>query len=160
MEHDRSFATLLEARVPPPIVMTVTALLMWVISLFSPLFELPSLAIWAGTVLLGAASVGLVFAGLASFRRSSTTIDPIRPGSASTLVTDGIYRFTRNPMYLGFAGALTAWGLHLQAWWSLPLPLLFGLYITLFQIRPEERALRSRFGVCYSSYSATVRRWL
>jgi protein-S-isoprenylcysteine O-methyltransferase Ste14 len=57
-----------------------------------------------------------------------------------------IYRFTRNPMYLGFAGVLRAWGLHLQAWWSLPLPLLFCLYITFSQILPEEDALEPSLG--------------
>ena len=63
-------------------------------------------------------------------------------------------------MYLGFAGTRLAWGLHLQAWWSLPLPFLFGLYITIFQIRPEEKALRSKFGECYLRCAANARRWL
>jgi protein-S-isoprenylcysteine O-methyltransferase Ste14 len=63
-------------------------------------------------------------------------------------------------MYLGFAGILLAWGFHLQAWWSLPLPVLFCLCITVFQILPEEDALRSRFGERYLTYAASVRRWL
>lgn len=160
MKLDNSPAQMLEALVPPPVVMTAAALLMWIIARFSPLFQLPSLVNWTGFALLGASSAGLVIAGLSSFRQSSTTIDPTRPGSASALVTDGIYRFTRNPMYLGFAGVLLAWGLYLQAWWSLPLPFLFCLYITIFQIRPEEKALRSKFGERYMIYSASVRRWL
>ncbi len=76
------------------------------------------------------------------------------------LVTGGIYRYSRNPMYLGFAGVLLAWGLYLQAWWSLPLPLLFCLYIDVFQIGHEEDALISKFGERYATYIARVRRWL
>jgi protein-S-isoprenylcysteine O-methyltransferase Ste14 len=140
--------------------MTATALFMWVLSRFSALFLLPSLLHWSLPALLAVLSTGLAIAGVFSFRRFATTIDPTRPGSASTLITGGIFRFTRNPMYLGFAGVLLAWGLHLQAWWSLPLPVLFCLYITVFQILPEEDALRSRFGERYLTYAASVRRWL
>lgn len=160
VKHESSVAGSLKARVPPPIVMMAAGLLMWLFARFSPLFQLPSLLAWSLPTLLAASSAGAVLAGILSFRRSATTIDPTRPGSASTLVTGGIYRYTRNPMYLGFVGALLAWGLYLQAWWSLPLPLLFCLYITVFQILPEEAALTSKFGGRYVTYAARVRRWL
>lgn len=150
----------LEARVPPPIVMTATALSMWFVARFSPRFELPSPVHGCASVLLAALSICLVIAGISRFRKSATTIDPTRPGAASSLVTDGIYRFTRNPMYLGFTGILMAWALFLQAWWALALPPLFCLYITVFQILPEEAALRTRFGEHYVTYAARVRRWL
>ncbi len=153
-------ARVLETRFPPPLLMMATGLAMWGVSRLSPLFGLPAPLAWLLPTLIATLSLALVAAGAIAFRRWATTIDPTRPAVASHLVTDGIYRFTRNPMYLGFAGLLLAWGLYLQAWWSLPLLLVFVLYITVFQIVPEERALEAKFGMAFEAYAAKVRRWL
>jgi protein-S-isoprenylcysteine O-methyltransferase Ste14 len=75
-------------------------------------------------------------------------------------VTTGVYRFTRNPMYLGFLLALIAWGIFLGNIVSALMPLLFVAYMNRFQISPEERALRARFGAPYVAYQSSVRRWL
>jgi protein-S-isoprenylcysteine O-methyltransferase Ste14 len=108
-------------------------------------------------VTLGAA-VGL--AGVAAFRRGRTTVDPTRPDRASTLVATGIYRVTRNPMYvalaLGLAGA-AVWFSNIAAMLLVP---VFVMGLTRLQIIPEERALRAKFGVGYDDYAAQVRRWL
>lgn len=160
MTHERTKKRWLDALVPPPILMGATGLLMWVVGRFSPHFHLSPLMGWTLPLSLAALSVGIVFAGVLGFRKAATTIDPTRPDSASKLVTSGIYRYTRNPMYLGFAGVLLAWGLYLQAWWSLPLPLVFVLYISVFQVRPEEDALMSKFEERFATYIAKVRRWL
>jgi len=95
-----------------------------------------------------------------SFRRQRTTINPHLPQQTVALVTEGVYRYTRNPMYLGMLCFLLAWAL----WLSTPLALL-GLalyvgYLNRFQIGPEERVLEERFGTRFTSYCATVRRWL
>lgn len=160
MKRELLVVRTLDALVPPPFVMTATGLLMWAVQGFSPQFELSPVLRWSLPVSVAALSAGIVIAGVMGFRRAATTIDPTRPSSASVLVTGGIYRFTRNPMYLGFAGMLLAWGLHLQAWWSLPLPFVFCVYLTVFQIRPEEDALMSKFEDRYAAYTARVRRWL
>ncbi|MEO8155479.1 MAG: isoprenylcysteine carboxylmethyltransferase family protein [Rhizobacter sp.] len=149
----------LETLVPPPLVMLATGLVMWGLAWLSPLFLLPPPVDWALPSVLAFLSVGLACAGLLAFRLSATTIDPTNPTAASTLVTGGIYRFTRNPMYLGFAGLLLSWALHLHAWWVLPFPFVFALYITALQIVPEERALHAKFGADFSAYSEKVRRW-
>jgi len=75
------------------------------------------------------------------------------------LVTGGIYRFTRNPMYVGLLLVLVAWATFLSSLWTLVGPLAFVLYITRFQIKPEESALATLFGQPYADYRAKVRRW-
>jgi len=98
--------------------------------------------------------------GMVAFRRAKTTMNPIKPGAASSLVSSGVYRFTRNPMYLGLSVSLLGWAMFL----SNPLALLgvplFVLYINRFQINPEERVLSSLFGAEYTAYKEKVRRWL
>jgi protein-S-isoprenylcysteine O-methyltransferase Ste14 len=100
-------------------------------------------------------------ARVTSFRRAQTTVDPTRPAKASALVVGGVYRLSRNPMYLGFLLLLLAWGVYLSHLPSLLLaPLAFVLYLNRFQITPEERALESLFGDEYRAYKREVRRWL
>ncbi|SDA15180.1 Protein-S-isoprenylcysteine O-methyltransferase Ste14 [Pseudomonas sp. NFPP10] len=150
----------LENRIPPPLVAVLFAVLM---GLFAR--GLPGLDPGLGTRLLLALPLvmaGLLFvlAGGLAFRRAKTTVNPLKPVSASALVTSGIYQYTRNPMYVGFALWLLAWGLYLAS----PLVLLgvlgFVLYMNRFQIYPEERALGHLFGADFAAYRQRVRRWL
>jgi len=98
--------------------------------------------------------------GVVSFRRAKTTVNPLRPEASAALVSTGVYSFTRNPMYLGMALVLFAWAAYLSSIWSLVGPVLFALYITRFQIVPEERALERLFGASFAEYKKRVRRWL
>jgi protein-S-isoprenylcysteine O-methyltransferase Ste14 len=102
----------------------------------------------------------LAFSGIAAFRCARTTIDPHRPEAASSLVVGGVYRYTRNPMYLGLTMLLLAWTLYLAVPAALAGPLLFAAYITRFQIIPEERVLAQKFGADYAAYLRKVRQWL
>jgi protein-S-isoprenylcysteine O-methyltransferase Ste14 len=95
-----------------------------------------------------------------AFRRAQTTITPLKPETASSLVSTGIYGFTRNPMYLGLLTVLIGWAVYLAAPFALFGPLFFWLYIGRFQIVPEERALSALFGDRFTQYTAKVRRWL
>lgn len=151
---------LLDHRIPPPVVVLVAGGLMWGAAPRSPSFVLQGP--WALAVALGfaLAGFGVVASGFTAFRRAGTTIDPTRPAAASSLVTGGIYRITRNPMYVGMALGLAGWVVFLQSWWALWGPVAFVAYITQFQIRPEEQALRARFGASFDAYAAQVRRWL
>lgn len=150
----------LETRIPPPIVAACFALLAW---LFAPVEARASLAassriaLGVAIALLGGA---IAAAGSVRFHRAKTTVNPLHPEKASALVTTGIYRYTRNPMYVGMACLLLAWALHLSAWLPVAGPALFVLYITRFQILPEERTLQQLFGDAYTQYTSRVRRWL
>ncbi len=110
-----------------------------------------------GLALLGALTC---LAGVVAFRRAKTTVNPMKPDSTSSLVVSGIYGYTRNPMYLGFLLLLMAWAPALSNVLALVLLLAFVLYMTRFQILPEERLLASRFARDYAEYRARVRRWL
>ncbi len=87
-------------------------------------------------------------------------MNPIKPGAASSLVSSGVYRFTRNPMYLGLSVTLLGWAVFLSNWLALLAVPVFVLYINRFQIDPEERVLSSLFGAEYAAYKEKVRRWL
>lgn len=150
----------LEAKVPPPAVTAAAAAIMWGISRWAPQLAMPwgvRLGLAVAILLVGLA-IGA--AGVLSFRRARTTLDPTRPQAASSLVRTGIYRVTRNPMYVGLLFVLGAWAVFLSSAWALLGVAGFVLYMTRFQIAPEERALSKRFGSEYASYKASVRRWL
>jgi protein-S-isoprenylcysteine O-methyltransferase Ste14 len=109
---------------------------------------------------IAALGIGIALAGVVEFRRAQTTVNPLKPDTSSRLVTTGIYRYTRNPMYLGMAVVLLAWAAWLGSAWSLPGIAMFAAYITRFQILPEETALQRLFGAEFEEYRARVRRWI
>lgn len=99
--------------------------------------------------------------GVQSFRNEKTTVNPTKPHQATSLVIKGIYKISRNPMYLGFLLLLIAWGIFLAHLPSLFLiPAVFVIYINTFQIPAEEEALHIKFGEDFISYKNNVRRWL
>jgi len=150
----------LENKVPPPIVALLIGAVMWAVERWSPLPEggSPSrLAISFGLAGLG---VLVVVLGMLAFRRAKTTINPVNIGAASSIVTTGVYRYTRNPMYVGLALMLVGWAVHIAVPFVLVGPVVFILFITRFQIIPEERVLTSKFGGEYRKYQERVRRWL
>jgi protein-S-isoprenylcysteine O-methyltransferase Ste14 len=150
----------LELKVPPLVVVLLTALLMWLVSWLAPVQRLVLPArhlISAGIAVVGAMVCTL---GVIRFRRTKTTVNPMKPESASSLVVSGIYRFTRNPMYLGMLLLLLAWAIFLSNTLSFLFLPAYVLYMNRFQIRPEERVLESRFSQEYASYRTKVRRWL
>lgn len=153
-------AHFLEHKVPPPLVALLCAGAMWYLSTLTPSLALPQLARELTAVALGAAGLLVMLAGVVSFHLAKTTVNPLKPESASALVTSGVFRYTRNPMYLGMLVLLLAWTAYLSAPATLVGPVAFWLYIGRFQIRPEERALTALFGNSFTAYTAQVRRWL
>lgn len=149
---------MLELKIPPAITGMVTATGMWLVSGALPTFSFAPLRV----VAVGMGLTGVVITGSAmlSFWRAHTTANPMKPSSASILVTSGIYGFTRNPMYLGLLFVLAGWALYLgNALAFLFLP-VFILYMNRFQIEPEERALTALFEQEFLSYASQVRRWI
>lgn len=110
--------------------------------------------------LLAVTGIAIGIAGIVALRRHGTTVHPMHPETATAVVDTGIYRHTRNPMYLGLAALLSAWGIRLANGVALALLPVFVAYLTRFQILAEERALLGRFGAQYADYMTRVRRWL
>ena len=150
----------LELKLPPALLFVLIAAGMW--GLARPTFRLDIASLLKGTLALAlfVAAAWIGMAAVAAFRRAGTTASPIRPQKASALVTAGIYRHTRNPMYLALLLLLLAWAAWLAAPWALLGPAVFVAWMTRFQIRPEERALGERFGADYLDYCRRAPRWL
>lgn len=150
----------LDHRVPPPIVAALCAAAMTGVARLSPgfWFELPFRVPLAWALL--AFGFGCAGAGIAAFRHHQTTVNPRKPGDASRLVETGIYRRTRNPMYVGVTLALLGYGVSLTHALAIAMVALFPIYIQRFQIAPEERALATLFGDAFAGYMARVPRWI
>ena len=150
-----------EHKIPPPVIDLAVGLLMWALARAVPAAQLWPQGAWpfgVGAALGIALAGGLIaLAGAWQFRRARTTINPLSPAKTSALVTGGVYRVTRNPMYLGMGLVLIGWGVWLgnaAAWLALPLSVLL---LNTLQIKPEERLLRQRFGDAYARYAERVR---
>ncbi len=148
-------------KIPPLLLAISIAILMLVSTWLLPQFrfDLPLKNIIA----LFIAMSGTVICALAviSFRRDKTTVNPAQPERASALIITGVYRLSRNPMYLGFLLFLIAWAIylgHISAWLSGP-PVFVG-YMNKFQIVSEEEALLRIFAEDFTAYKQTVRRWI
>lgn len=150
----------LTLRIPPVLVVLITMLLMWSVSQLWPLltFEV-SYQFWASLFFI-AVGVVVILAGVVSFKIADTTVNPLSPDDASTLVIAGIYRFTRNPMYLGMLMILCGVAVYLGTLSSALLLPVFVLYMNALQIKPEEIALENLFGENYREYKYAVGRWL
>jgi protein-S-isoprenylcysteine O-methyltransferase Ste14 len=150
----------LELKVPPVALVFLVAALMWLVSWAMPAFEFefPSGDVLAVSVAVAGAIISGL--GIVSFRQARTTVNPMKPDSTSSLVVSSIYRLTRNPMYLGFLSVLFGWAIFLSNALAFVFLPVFVLYMNRFQIKPEEKALRTLFGPQFVMYAARVRRWL
>lgn len=149
-----------ELEVPPLGLALLLAVAMWFVAA-----QLPSLAIsvpWNHFLAATISCVGVIFvlAGGYAFHRARTTVNPTKPNATSSIVISGIYRRSRNPMYVGALLALAGWAVFLSN--ALPFVFLpaYVMYMNRFQILPEERVLSAKFGAEYETYKRTVRRWL
>lgn len=149
----------LELRIPPPAITLFFGLAMWLSARHFPGLdiEIPAGDLACGLLVM----LGIVcdVAGFLAFRDRRTTINPHKPANTLAIVSHGIYRHTRNPMYLGLLLFLMAWAFwltNLLAFVFLP---GFVIYVTRFQIIPEERILAAKFGKSYTDYQKQVRRW-
>ncbi len=150
----------LENTVPPPFVALLAGAGMWAANGFA-LPTVPLSPLRASLFTLTCA-LSLAIAGTAmwTFARVRTTIDPVNIKRASSLVTNGVFRLTRNPMYVGLAGALISWAVLLNSPPLLLGPVVFIAFIDRLQILPEERMMSAKFGQDYAEYKSRVRRWL
>ena len=149
----------LELRVPPPLVLLILTLAMWLANHLMG-GGMASTALLYGGLLLLALGFGIAFTGLRTLTRNRTTPSPIQIERAKVLVTSGLYSFSRNPMYLGMLIFLIGVASLFANAWLLAGPVAFALYIQRFQIAPEERVMAAKFGADYTDYKSRVRRWI
>lgn len=154
----------LELKIPPLLLFVIFAVLMFWLGHHINLWQLIPLELLGWRLFLAgiwlAAGVAVAVLGVLNFRQAQTTVNPLSPENASQLVQQGIFRHSRNPMYLGMFMVLIGWALWLADVSAfLPLP-FFVWYLNQFQIKPEERALTALFGNEFLQYQTKVRRWL
>ena len=150
----------LELKLSPVMTAALLALLMWFLARNTAGFSLQPAARMGVCAALIALGTAIALAGVWSFRKARTTVNPWRVHASSELVVSGIYRRTRNPMYVGLLLALLGWGVYLANAFPLLLAFAFIPYMNRFQIIPEERALQKAYGEDFLNYCHRVRRWL
>lgn len=150
----------LELRLPPLALVIILAGAMWLLVAVNPALAIALPAAFAVATVCALAGTAVALLGVYAFKLARTTVDPRSPDKSETLVIAGIYRLSRNPMYLGFLLILLGFACYLQHMLPFLLLPLFMLYINRFQIRPEERYMQQKFAADFNAYCAKVPRWL
>jgi len=146
--------------VPPPLQGLICAGLIWVIATYFPQYsiDLTYKKYLSGVLFFIGVTIDLL--ALRIFHQSGTTVSPFSPDKTSSLVATGIYRYTRNPMYLGMVFLLVGFTVWFGTVPGLLIIALFIWSITELQIKPEEAVLLEKFGESYTDYCQKVRRWI
>lgn len=150
----------LELKIPPVAVGLVVGAAMWAAAYLGAVFTFALPASRHIAAALAMAGVVIAILGVAAFRRARTTVNPLQPANVSSLVVSGIYRRTRNPMYLGILLVLLGWGVLLANALAILFAASFIPLMNRLQIRPEEKILAARFGTAFTDYQSAVRRWI
>lgn len=150
----------LNLMMPPLLVWLIFAGAMFGVACVAPGISYALPARFELALALAAFGGAVALAGVVAFRIKRTTVNPGTPGASSSVVSSGVYRVSRNPMYLGFFLALAGWALYLSNAGAVLLLPGFVAYLTQYQIKPEERALLAKFGPEFAQYMARVRRWV
>ncbi len=150
----------MELKYPPLLQFLVSAGIAYGVSNLTPDFVIRIQFLKLFAFVLAFVGITLLIAAVGLFAKSNTTVNPMEPGKARNLVTNGFYKYTRNPMYLGLLLCLTAFVTWLGNAASILGILLFLITMTIFQILPEEKVMSVKFGKEYEEYKARVRRWL
>ncbi|MBP01616.1 MAG: hypothetical protein CMM25_02240 [Rhodospirillaceae bacterium] len=149
---------MLSTKIPPPIVMLCFALGIVTSKNIFPEIKYDYL-LYMG-VAFELFGLVILMMSIIAFRKNKTTISPFRPYKASSLVVDGVFAISRNPMYLAMASILFGLSLQFNVLGGLLFFVCFISYINVWQIKPEEKALLSIFAAEYITYKNTVRRWI
>ncbi|MDO6684587.1 MULTISPECIES: methyltransferase family protein [unclassified Agarivorans] len=152
----------LQLLIPPPVWLLLSVGLAYLLATFSQGGFVPVMPSWLVNLQWPLVILASLIAVMSvwGFAKKHTTINPHHPERSKHLVINGLYRYSRNPMYLSLLLLLIAWCLHLQAWLSLLSCIMFIGIINQLQIKPEEKALKLHFSEQYLQYCRKVRRWL
>ncbi|WP_188396711.1 methyltransferase family protein [Oxalicibacterium flavum] len=150
----------LDTKIPAPVVALIIGILTkWYAYSASILIDPTPTRMQIGVGLAQISGV-IALVAMACFWHARTTINPLDPRRASQLVTSGIFRWSRNPMYLSLLLLLVAYAIRLDSFAVWIGPIAFVAYVTRFQILPEERVLAEKFGDAYVAYKDRTRRWI
>ena len=144
----------------PPLITLLFMLMIYLMTLLIPFFNIGFLILNELSGVVFCVSVLVILSSGWRFKKAKTTVDPTTPEKTTSLVTSGIYRYSRNPMYLGLLGFLIAEVLLLGNLLGLALLPLYIMTMNKRFIKPEEIALESLFGQSFIDYKQKVRRWL
>ena len=150
----------LELLIPPVVLFAIIAAVMWGIAQITPMLNITWLIRFGLALPIFAIALLIVLMSLIAFRKAKTTVTPLHPESASSLIQKGIFAYSRNPIYLALLLCLLGFVFLLASPFAMLGLVLVYVYITQFQIKPEERALQHCFGLEYHEYMKRVRRWL
>ena len=148
----------METKIPPPIVTLVFGLSIYFSRGIFQAVEI-KYSFYIGILLL-ILGLGILISAVGLFRKDKTTVNPLSPEQATKLVTDGIFKYSRNPMYLGMALVLCSITVFFNLIGGIIFVALFCFYITKFQIIPEERAMSNLFSQDFDKYKQATRRWI
>ncbi|MEN1785870.1 MAG: isoprenylcysteine carboxylmethyltransferase family protein [Bacteroidota bacterium] len=149
----------MDLKLLPPLTMALFGSAMYLLNRFLPFGTFDFFGRQTMAYVLMIMAIVITAIALFQFSKAKTTTDPINPDKTTSLVTEGIYRFTRNPMYLALLLVLVAFGLILGNAFNVLLAAGFVYYMNRFQIKKEEVALSNRFGKTYALYCKATRRW-
>lgn len=153
----RPFLTKLRVWLPPPLI-----LLLFLIA--DALTAIPRFTFGAVTIvisaLLASVSLAMILHTAWQMRKKRTTLNPLHAEKSTTLVTDGCYAWSRNPIYLGMSGLQLAFALYVGSLIGILAAPLFMLAVARLHIDFEEEQLRKHFGLEWKCYEQRVRRWL
>jgi protein-S-isoprenylcysteine O-methyltransferase Ste14 len=148
----------METRIPPPIVTLVFGLSIYFSREIFQVVEI-KYSFYIGILLL-ILGLAILISAVRLFRKDKTTVNPLSPEQSTKLVTDGIFKYSRNPMYLGMVFILSSMAVFFNLIGGIILIALFCFYITKFQIIPEERAMSNLFSQDFNKYKQATRRWI
>ncbi|HBQ60801.1 MAG TPA: hypothetical protein DD671_14585 [Balneolaceae bacterium] len=151
---------MLKLKIPPALLFLISVGLMWIINKYLPADGLNFRSNMSTAIAVFSIGVLIGLLGVWEFIRHSTTVNPHKPENANTIVTTGIYKFSRNPMYVGLLIGLAAAVIYFgNPWTAIILP-LFIWYMNVFQVLPEEKMMKEKFGKDFREYKSSVRRWI
>lgn len=148
----------LDKKVPPPIVTLIFATLIYLTAKYSYQFHFAYQSIIS--LIIAFTGICIISVAIVQFKQFKTTVNPLKPELASTLVTNGIFKLSRNPMYLGMLLIIIGLWVNTGAVLGFVLVPCFIAYLNYFQIAPEERAMGQLFADSYNAYCQQVRRWI
>ncbi len=148
----------IKTKFPPPLVALTFAFLINYTKTIFPKIEIKNEIIFGSFMIIS--GLIIILFSIILFKKYQTTITPLNPSNATKLITDGIYKFSRNPMYLGLLSVLLGISIILNLIGGLFFIPLFILYLNLFQIIPEENAMIDLFKDDFIEYKKNVRRWI